>query len=143
MGGQTILEGDFWQKHAEKHLMDKFGAEVLGKMFGDKSKQEQNRMATYGAKTIDEANETAKKLSAISLVSVDDPPILMTYSMKPDAKVPDNPKKIRGWFVHHVDFGIALKNKTDKLGLEAYLKYPGEETKYKSLVEFFVDKLFD
>lgn len=141
MGGQTTNDADFWQELAEKHLMDKYGAELLDKMFGDKSKQDESRMASYGAKTIDEANETAKKLSAISLVSVDDPPILMTYSMTPNAKVPDNPKKVRGWFVHHVDFGIALKNKMDKLNVESHLKYPGSKTKYKSLVEFFVDKL--
>ncbi len=29
----------------------------------------------------------------------------------------------------------------DELNIEADLKYPGAETKYDSLVEFFVDKL--
>ena len=37
--------------------------------------------------------------------------------------------------------GIALKEKTDALNLEAHLKYPGADVKYNSLVEFFVDKL--
>jgi carboxylesterase type B len=140
-GGQTTMEAGFWQELAEKHLMDAYPSEFLEKIFGDKNEQEQQRMATYGAKTIDEANETAKKLSAMSIVSADDPPIFMSYSMSPNARPPDNPKKVRGWYVHHVDFGIALKNKMDKLNVEAYLKYPGEETKYESLVEFFVDKL--
>ena len=140
-GGQTTMEDDFWQELAEKHLMDKYESEVLEQIFGDKNKQEQNRMATYGAKTVDEADETAKKLSAMSIVSSDDPPIFMTYSMSPNAKPPDNPEKVRGWFVHHVDFGIALKAEMDKMAVEADLKYPGANTKYESLVEFFVDKL--
>ena len=109
--------------------------------YAQKSKLPQPDLATYGAKTVDEANETAKKLSAMSIVSSDDPPIFMTYSMAPNAKPPDNPEKVRGWFVHHVDFGIALKAEMDKLTVETDLKYPGANTKYESLVEFFVDKL--
>ena len=51
------------------------------------------------------------------------------------------PAKIRGWLIHHVNLSIALKEKTDALGLEAHLKYPGAETIYPSQVEFFVDQL--
>ena len=36
---------------------------------------------------------------------------------------------------------IALRGKTDALELEAHLMYPGGNPKYKSLIEFFVDKL--
>ena len=45
--------------------------------------------------------------------------------------------------MHHVDFGTALKEKMDKLNVEADLKYPGAKTKYNSFIEFFVDKLLD
>ena len=51
--------------------------------------------------------------------------------------------QIRGWLIHHVNLGLALKEKTDTLKLEAHLKYPGAKTKYQSQVEFFVDKLLE
>ena len=54
-----------------------------------------------------------------------------------------NPRKIRGWIIHHVDFGIALKEKMDALNIEADLKYPGSKTKYISLIDFFTDKLIE
>lgn len=142
-GGQTTMDLDFWEELIYKHLDDKYGSEFITKIFGDKNKQVQNRIATYGAKTIEEADKTAKSLSAMSLVSSDDPPIFMSYFMSPDAKAPGDPKKVRGWIVHHVDLGIALKEKMDKLNVEADLKYPGAETKYESLVEFFADKLLE
>jgi hypothetical protein len=66
----------------------------------------------------------------------------MSYGMTPTAKPPTDRGRIRGWLIHHVNLGIALKEKTDALKLEAHLKYPGAETKYQSQVEFFVDKLF-
>jgi hypothetical protein len=50
---------------------------------------------------------------------------------------------LRGWLIHHVNLGIALKEKTDALKLEAHLKYPGAELKYPSQVEFLVDKLLN
>ena len=137
--GQTTNDVDFRKALAKKHLKDRYNTEFIKKYFGDK--MERKRITVFGAKTIEEANETAKRLSAMSLVSADDPPIFMTYFMSPDAKAPDNPKKIKGWLIHHVDYGIILKDKMDKLNIEADLKYRGAETKYESLVEFFVDKL--
>jgi hypothetical protein len=92
-------------------------------------------------KTIEEANEIAARHSALSIVSKDDPPIFMSYGMPPTAKPPADKTRVRGWLVHHVNLGIALKEKTDALMLEAHLKYPSAKTKYQSQVEFFVDKL--
>jgi hypothetical protein len=65
----------------------------------------------------------------------------MQYGMGPNAPVPNNANKIRGWIVHHVDFGIALKEKMDSLNIESHLRYPSAKTKYNSLVGFFKDKL--
>ena len=75
------------------------------------------------------------------LISKDDPPIFMQYGMRPNAPVPKNANKIRGWIVHHVDFGIALKEKMDSLNIESHLRFPSAKTKYNSLVGFFKDKL--
>jgi hypothetical protein len=43
--------------------------------------------------------------------------------------------------VHHVTFGVKLKEEMDELGIEADLKYPGARTTYRSIVDFFVTKL--
>jgi hypothetical protein len=67
----------------------------------------------------------------------------MSYGMAPSAKPPENKTRLRGWLIHHVNLGIALKEKTDILKLEAYLKYPGAELKYPSQVEFLMDKLLN
>tara|TARA_B100000809_G_scaffold176399_1_gene173805 strand:- start:16512 stop:17426 length:915 start_codon:yes stop_codon:yes gene_type:complete len=128
-GGQTTMESEFWLKHIRKYAP---GEEVA---FHD------SRLQTYGVETIKEADEIAKSISALALISKDDPPIFMQYGMTPNASAPQNVKKIRGWIVHHVDFGIALKEKMDKLNIEADFKYPSAKTKYNSLVEFLNENL--
>ena len=75
----------------------------------------------------------------MNIVSADDLPIFMSYWSSPGSKPPSDPRKLRGWLIHHVNLGIALKEKTDAINHEAHLKYPGANCKYNSLVEFFVD----
>ena len=128
-GGQTTMESDFWRRHIAKYADE----EVVS--FRKSIRQ------NYGAKTVREVNEVAKSISALVLISKDDPLIFMQYGMRPNAPVPNNANKIRGWIVHHVDFGIALKEKMDSLTIESYLRYPSAKTKYNSLVAFFKDKL--
>ena len=86
-------------------------------------------------------SNTIEEISALSIVSSDDPPIFMRYNMKPDAAIPSDPKKGRGWKIHHVVFGIKLKEKMDELGVEADLKYPDADTRFKNNVEFLKSKL--
>ena len=128
-GGQTTMESDFWVKHIKKYA------------HGEEEGFKRNFRQIYGVETIEEANEIAKSISALALISEDDPPIFMQYGMSPNASVPKDIKKRKGWIVHHVDFGIALKEKMDKLNIEADLKYPSAKPKYNSFVEFFKDKL--
>jgi hypothetical protein len=132
MGGQTTMESDFWVKHLAKYAPGT-EAEFKGK----------TRLQIYGVKTMEEADEIAKSKSALALISTDDPPIFMKYGMKPNAPLPNDEKKVRGWIVHHVDFGIALKEKMDELNVEAHLQYPGSEAQYKSLVKFLTVKLLE
>lgn len=129
-GGQTTMESSFWLKHIAKF------APGQEKAFNGK-----DRLNTFGAKTLEEANEIAKTISALDLITADDPPVFMQYGMAPNAKVPENPRKARGWVVHHVDFGTVLKEKMDALHVESDLKYPGAKTTYDSSIDFFVDKL--
>jgi hypothetical protein len=63
----------------------------------------------------------------------------MRYNMAPDAPVPM--ENSQGWKIHHVIFGVKLKEKMDTLGIESDLTYPGSKSKYNSFQEFFIDKL--
>ena len=142
-GGQTTLDVNFWQDKIATLLGPKTDAGSLFPSLGSIKDPQKARIARWGAKTVQEANEIASRHSALSIVSKDAPPIFMSYGMPPTAKPPTDKTRIRGWLVHHVNLGIALKKKTDALELEAHLKYPGAKLKYPSQVEFFVDKLSD
>ena len=140
-GGQTTNDPEFWQKKIATLLGSDGNAKTLSRPLGDITDPEKAHLAKWGAKTSDEAKEIARKYSAVSIVTADDPPIFMSYGMTPTAKPPTDKGKIRGWLIHHVNLGIALKEKTDALKLEAHLKHPGAKIKYQSQVDFFVDKL--
>jgi len=140
-GGQTSNSPEFWRKTIGPLLGENKNLESLALPFNGERDPEKIRTAMWGAKTLEEANEIASRHAALNIVSADDPPIFMSYGMSPTAKLPTDPKRIRGWLIHHVNLGIALKEKTDELKLEAHLKYPGAKTEYTSLVDFLVDKL--
>ena len=140
-GGQTTNDIEFWQNKIATLLGPNTDVKTLSRPLGNIKDPEKAHLAKWGAKTPDEAKEIARRHSAVSIVSADDPPIFMSYGMTPTAKPPTDRGRIRGWLIHHVNLGIALKEKTDALKLEAHLKYPGAEIKYQSQVEFFVEKL--
>ena len=140
-GGQTSNSAEFWRETIGPLLGDGNQVESLVLPLNGETDREKIRIAQWGAKTLEEANKTAARHAALEIVSTDDPPIFMSYGMSPDAKLPTDPKRVRGWLIHHVNLGFALRKKTDALRLEAHLKYPGADVKYDSLVEFFVDKL--
>ncbi len=142
-GGQTTNDIEFWRNRIGPLLGDKQELESLSRPLGKESDPEKVRIATWGAKTLEEANEIAKRHSALSIISPDDPPIFMSYGMSPSDKLPSDPRRVRGWLIHHVILGVALKDKADSLNVEAHLQYPGAKPKYESLVEFFQDKLLE
>ncbi|WP_281615971.1 alpha/beta hydrolase [Flammeovirga sp. SubArs3] len=136
--GQTTMNLEFWESLFKKHLNE--GANTQGAL-DNNSKLVKKRKRMYGGKTMEETNSIANSLSAITLASSDDPAVYMSYNMSPKSKAPKNPKKMKSWIIHHVDFGIALQQKLDQLGVESDLKYPGARTKYVSVVEFFNEHL--
>jgi hypothetical protein len=142
-GGQTTNDIEFWRNRIVPLLGDKQELESLSRPLGKESDPEKVRIATWGATTLEEANEIAKRHSALSIISPDDPPIFMSYGMSPSDKLPSDPRRVRGWLIHHVILGVALKDKADSLNVEAHLQYPGAKPKYESLVEFFQDKLLE
>jgi acetyl esterase/lipase len=123
-GGQTTMDFSWWKKWIpgyEKPHRD------LSKVFGNV--------------TTEELSKIVKDISALSNITADDPPIFMTYAMKPDDPIPTDVKRVQGWKVHHVIFGVKLKEKMDQLGVEAHLKYPGTKTKYNSSASFLIETL--
>ena len=143
MGGQTTNEIEFWKEMITGLMGSEINTEGLVRPLGGLVDPEKVRIATWGSKTLDKANKKAARHSALNLVSEDDPPIFMSYGMDPSAKPPSDRKRLRGWIIHHVNLGIALKEKADAFKLEAHLKYPGAKLKYPSQVEFLVDKLLN
>ena len=123
-GGQTTMDFDWWQKWIPGY-----------------DEPHRDPHEAFEAQTKEEMAKLVAEVSALSLISADDPPIFMTYGMASDAPVPTDPKRARGWKVHHVMFGVKLKEKMDELGVEADLKHPGASPKYESIPQFFRVKL--
>ncbi len=121
-GGQTTMDSVLWQEWIP-------GFE----------KYHTTQEEFYGDLTSEELKETVAAISAISIITADDPPIFMSYYMNPDDPIPS--KKAQGWKIHHVNFGIKLKEKMDTLGVEADLEYPTANKNYTSRLEFLKAKL--
>ncbi len=124
VGGQVTLDLDWWVEwipgYDEHHR-------PISEYFGRKPQAETEALT--------------RELSALSLISSNDPPIFMRYSQKPDDPVPEDPRKAGGWKIHHVIFGVKLKEKMDALGVESHLKYPGNGAAYKWEQDFLIEKL--
>lgn len=123
-GGQTTMDFEWWKRWIPGY-----------------EKPHRERTEYVGEVTDEELRKIIKDISALSLITSDDPPIFMSYGMRPDAPIPDDTSRAQGWKVHHVTFGVKLKEKMDELGVEADLKYPEAQTTYRSIVDFFIRKL--
>jgi acetyl esterase/lipase len=119
-GGQTTMDFDWWQQWIPGY-----------------DAPHRDPLEAFEATAEEELRKLVEEVSALSLISADDPPIFMSYGMPPDAPIPADPKRARGWKVHHVMFGVKLKEKMDELGIEAELRYPSASSKYGSVAEFF------
>ncbi len=122
-GGQTTMDFAWWGKNVPGY-----------------DKPHRDLSAIFDADTPEGTKKIVAEISAMSLISKDDPPIFMSYGMKPDDPVPTG-ARAQGWKVHHVIFGVTLKKKMDELGIEADLQYPGAKTKYGSREKFLIQKL--
>jgi len=123
-GGQTTMDTDWWFRHVPGY-----------------DRPHRDPLELYGTRDKDKIREIVADISALNLVSADDPPIFMIYRMAPDDPIPADPKRARGWKVHHVVFGIELKKRMDALGVEADLRYPGAQSRYRSIPDFFIAEL--
>lgn len=123
-GGQATMDLELFKKWIPGYDTPHRGTEIY---FGDLSPEA--------------LKATLADLSAITLLSEDDPPLYMNYRMRPTDPVPDGPEA-RGWQIHHVVFGIKLKEKMDTLGIESHLIHPGAKSDtFDSFEDFLISKL--
>ena len=71
------------------------------------------------------AYERYEQAAPITYLSKDDPPALLAYNY-PSEEV--TPETSLGLIVHHPKFGIALKERMDKLGIECIVQYQDPQT---------------
>jgi hypothetical protein len=84
------------------------------------------------------AHKIYEAASAINYLTKDDPPVYAFYSearnIPPDARP--------GTGIHHVNFGLRLKEKMDKLGIECVVRHRDEGARAdKEMVDFFAKHL--
>lgn len=98
-----------------------------------------------GEKTIEAALQNYEKHRALYVefspynhVTADDPPLFMSYGNKMTL-----PSESAGHGIHHPVYGVKLKEKSDRLGLECHLLIPGvsKSTQYDNATEFLMAKL--
>ncbi|MGB7347687.1 MAG: alpha/beta hydrolase [Pirellulaceae bacterium] len=140
-GGQTSMDMDFLKNHMQPLVGKKADLQKVLGGGASKQKSEARRLATWGAENADDLDAKIESVAALSLISPDDPPIFMSYGMSPSAKLPSDPKRAKGWLIHHVFFGIALKEKMDAMNVESNLQHGGAKSKYESSAEFMIEKL--
>jgi hypothetical protein len=120
--GQTTMDLDWWLANVPGY-----------------DQPHRDFMSEFAAKSEAEYRMQVLDVSALALISADDPPIFMSYRMAPDDPVPS--ENARGWKIHHVIFGVKLKEKMDRFAIDAFLKYPGARPDHDSLREFLIANL--
>lgn len=85
------------------------------------------------------AREMFTKAAAITHLSKDDPPVYAFYS---EARGPLPPNAKPGQGIHHINFGLKLKEQMDRLGIECTVRHADEKTNQnQETVDFFVKHL--
>ncbi|MEX0324044.1 MAG: alpha/beta hydrolase [Puniceicoccaceae bacterium] len=123
-GGQSTMDFDWWLEHIPGYPDSyrdfwKFNADLSDV----------------------EIRAVTRELSIINHISSDDPPTFMSYGMNPDDPIPSDPRKTRGWSIHHVKFGIVMEERLQKAGVEVYLDYPEAELPFEDDVAFLIHHL--
>lgn len=85
------------------------------------------------------AREMFKKAAAITYLTKDDPPVYAFYN-EPRGPLPANAKPGTG--IHHINFGLKLKEQMDKLGIECTIRHADEKTNSaQETNDFFIKHL--
>jgi hypothetical protein len=62
----------------------------------------------------------------------------MEFTMPPDDRIPEDPKMLQNWAMHHVIYGMTLQVRMRALGIESELRYPGASPEYRNFPDFFI-----
>jgi len=85
------------------------------------------------------AREMFKKAAAITYLTKDDPAVYAFYS-EPRGPLPADAKPGQG--IHHINFGLKLKEQMDKLGIECTIRHADEKANStQETIDFFVKHL--
>ena len=126
VGGQTTMDADWFRKNIPGY-QNEFARDLGGK--------------DPGAAATGDRRTLFAGLTAMELVSADDPAIFMRYKMNPDDPMPEG-EAARYWKIHHVQFGVSLKERMDALGLESHLVFPkARDTQFRTFGDFFIARL--
>jgi acetyl esterase len=115
---------------------------VITEWIGESAARHPALPGFFGVKAEDadtpEAHKTYEAASAINYLTRDDPPVYAFYSesrtIPPDAKP--------GTGIHHINFGLRLKEKMDGLGIECVVRHRDEGARPdREMVEFFAKHL--
>lgn len=88
-----------------------------------------------------EAFKRYEGASAINFLTKDDPPVYAFYS-EPRGPLPADARPGQG--IHHINFGLKLKERMDQLGIECTIRHRDEGAAVdREMVEFFVKHLKD
>ena len=127
LGGQTTVDIDWREKHIPGHA---------------EHQDRQTFFQRFRVSDLESYQPLAVPLSALTLISADDPPIFMSYTMSPNDSIPSDAKQAENWTAHHVNFGLALKEKMDSLGVKAILAFPQRQTQANhDIAAFFRENL--
>lgn len=124
-GGQTSID--------PKQIEPWLGANVLNHNMINMAVGE--KTIAGALKNYDKYEALYKEFSAYNHVSKDDPPLLMTYGS--DMTLPS---KNAGHGIHHPVYGVKMKEKCDKVGMECHLLVKGvsKSDEYANANEFLV-----
>jgi acetyl esterase/lipase len=111
---------------------------VIRKWVGDSAARHPALEGFYGLKSDELDTSKAYKLyeaaSPINHLTKDDPPVYAFYSE--ERVLPTDAK--RGQGIHHINFGLRLKQQMDKLGLECIVRHRDEGADAENeIIEFF------
>ena len=115
---------------------------VIKEWIGESASKSPGLKALYGLKEGEldtpAAHKAYEAASAINYLTKDDPPVYAFYS---EART-IGPNARPGAGIHHVNFGLRLKEKMDKLGIECTVRHRDEGARADAeMVEFFAKHL--
>jgi acetyl esterase len=116
---------------------------VIKEWVGDAAARHPALQGFYGLKADELDSPKAHKLyvdaSPITHLTKDDAPVYAFYN-EPRGPLPANARPGQG--IHHINFGLRLKEQMDKLGLECTVRHQDEgKNASREIVEFFVKHL--